>query len=95
MFIDLVVCTYPLDHRKYLYIAPAFSHFEEGDEVIVQEADGKRTAIVQDCETFQYNDDKYRFVVNAMGATTPLRRIVSKVIYHELNWTHEETEAVE
>ena len=35
MFIDLVVCTYPLDHNKYLYIAPRFSNFEQGDEVVV------------------------------------------------------------
>ena len=86
MFIDLVVCTYPLDHNKYLYIAPRFSNFEQGDEVVVEEKDGKRVAVVQDCETFTYDDDKYNFVLNAMGAITPLRRIVSKVVYHEMNW---------
>lgn len=94
MFIDLVVCKYPLDHNRYLYIAPAFSHFKEGTEVVVQDSDEKRNAIVVDCATFTLNDDKYQFVVKALNAETPLKRIVEKVVYHSLSYKWEEGEEV-
>ena len=37
MFIDFVICKYPVDPKKYLFIAPPFSHLEEGDEVVLSD----------------------------------------------------------
>ena len=85
-FIDLVACTFPVSAKKYLFIAPSFSGFETGDEVVVQDANGKHTAIVLDSVTVIEGDNKYRFIVNVMGATVPLCRIVSRVVYREINW---------
>lgn len=90
MFIDLVICTYPVSNKKYLFEAPRWSGLEQGDEVVVEDAQGKHTALVVDCSTFQKRDDKYRFVVNAMNAELPLARVVSKIEYRKFDWKEDE-----
>lgn len=90
MFIDLVVCTLPVDNKKYLYEAPRFSNLEQGDNVILDDADGKRFATVVDCVTVTKDDEKYRFIANALGATLPLGRIAQKVIYQTFVYKEDE-----
>jgi len=90
MFIDLVVCTYPVSNKKYLYEAPKFSGLEQGDEVIVKDAAGDHAAIVLECETFTKDDEKYCFIVNAMNAELPLARVMSKIVYHKFDWKEDE-----
>jgi len=90
MFIDLVAVSFPLDKRNYLYEAPRWTGLEQGDEVIVQDDDGRHSGIVLDSVTVTKDDDKYNFIVNAMGAEKPLARVIQKVTYHKLDWKEDE-----
>ena len=91
MFIDLVVVSFPLDKRNYLYEAPRWTGLEQGDDIVVQEKDGyKHEGIVIDSVTVTKDDDKYNFIVNAMGAEKPLARVVSKIEYRKLDWKEDE-----
>lgn len=92
MFIDLVIVTYPVTTRRDLFEAPAFTHFEQGDEVVVQddENEGKRHGIVVDSVTVTKDDDKYNFILNAMHAEKPLQRVLSKIVYREIDWKEDE-----
>ena len=88
MFIDLVIVSYPVSTRKDLFEAPAFTHLEQGDEVLVQDCEnnGKRHGIVVDSVTVTRDDDKYNFVFNALGVLKPLPKIKSIVTYKDLHW---------
>ena len=93
MFIDLVIVTYPVSTRRDLFEAPAFTHLEQGDEVLVQDCEnnGKRHGIVVDSVTVTKDDDKYNFILNAMRAEKPLQRVLSKIIYREIDWKEVES----
>ena len=92
MFIDLVIVTYPVSTRRDLFEAPAFTHLEQGDEVVVQddENEGKRHGIVVDSVTVTKDDDSYNFLLNAMRAEKPLQRVLSKVVYRDVHWKEDE-----
>lgn len=93
MFIDLVIVSYPVSTRVDLFEAPAFTHLEQGDEVLVQEVEnyaGKRHGIVVDSVTVTKDDDKYNFILNAMHAEKPLQRVLSKIVYREIDWKEDE-----
>lgn len=91
MFIDFVICKYPVDPKKYLFIAPPFSHLEEGDEVVVEDGE-PQCATVIDSKTVSVNSDEYYFILNLLGVSVPLKKVISKVIYRRFEYTEEENE---
>lgn len=94
MYVDLVMCRHGEYGQNYLFVAPRFCLLEKGDEVVVDTKRGLSRAIVIDRLTVDYNGDEYRFIVEGMKATEPLRKVVAKVNYKEFEYTEESDNGV-
>lgn len=98
MYIDLVLCKHDKNDNNFLFYAPAWSRLEKDDEVIVDTKYGESKAVVVDKVTVDKTSEEYEFIVKATGATTPLRKVLSKVLYREFDYDfdyEEETEEKE
>lgn len=89
MFIDLVLCKHMVDPRQYLFYAPAFSCLQKDDQVVVDTVRGNQTATVINSVTVDVDTEDYRFILDATNATLPLKRVISKVAYRELEYKPE------
>ena len=88
-YIDYVVCKHEGSNARFLFRAPAWSYLEEGQKVIVETKKGPQTATVV-CSYTDDNDpeDKgVKFKLASMGATWPLKKILSKIVVHELDYS--------
>lgn len=91
MYITLVLCK----HNKhssdtYLFQAPAWRTFREGDEVMVEAKDDIKRAFVVDYMSCNPESDEFRFAVKACHATLPLKRVISRVEYREFKYPEAE-----
>ena len=91
-YIDLVICKHPVDSRHFLFQAPRFSYLKKGDQAVVDTARGEQTAFVIDAITCVEGSDEFNFIVTALKATTPLKKVLSKVAYMELAYKEENDE---
>lgn len=91
-YIDLVLCQHPNDNRNFLFVAPAWSRLQRGDNVMVDTRNGKCLAIVQDTALVEKDSDLYIFIVTASKATLPLKKVISKIEYHEFEYEEESDE---
>ena len=89
MFIDLVLCKHLVDSRKFLFYAPAFSCLQKNDQVVVDTVRGNQTAIVVNSVTVDVDTEDYRFILDATNATLPLKKVISKVMYRDLEYKPE------
>jgi len=95
MYIDLVLCKHDGNNNNFLFYAPAWSNLKEGDRVIVNTQYGESDAVVVATNCVEYKDDDYNFIIKATGATKPLRKVLKKVEYRELNYNCENLDLVE
>ena len=93
-YIDLVVCKHKDSDKRYLFRAPAWSSLEEGQDVIVETSNGLEPAIVVTVNTFDNDckDTDTQFILKSMGATWPLKKVVSKIVVKELDYRDYEKE---
>ena len=93
-FVDLAICQHDNDTRKFLFQVSCYE-ISVGDRVIVETKNGNKYATVIAKHTV-YNepdkDEEYRFIVEAMSATLPLKRVLTKVREIDIDWSDYETE---
>lgn len=91
-YIDYVVCKHDESDKPYLFVAPAWSYLEPGDRVNVETKKGitQATVIASYTDTNDM-DAVVNMFVAASGASWPLKRVVSKVIVKEMDWTDYDT----
>lgn len=81
----------PKARKIYMFEMPSDSYLEEGETVIVQDADGNETeATVVDTEKYQQKyehewDDLIR-LLNVAGVELPLRKVIGKVERTYYEW---------
>lgn len=83
-YIDLVLCKHPLHDKKYLFIAPPFSHLPNGSHVIVETKNGEQLAIVCQSITVEKPSSDFDFAIEATGAKLPLARVLKEIKYIDI-----------
>ena len=89
-YIELVVCKHPNSQFKFLFYAPAWTGLKTGDEVIVDTKHGEQPATVLTKTIVEKDSELYNFILESMSATLPLKRVLKKVIYVEMNYEEDE-----
>ena len=90
-YFDLVLCESEDGTRK-LYYAPAFTHLQKNDAVIVDGKDGQVCVNVVSSITLSEDDtETIDFILNATGSSEVLEQITSKVVFKKLIY-HEQEE---
>ena len=89
-YIDLVLCKHSESGKLFLFEAPPFSYLAKGDEVIVETRHGETSATVRMSYTVEAESKAYDFIVEAAGATHPLKRVLKECQYKELIYKEEE-----
>ncbi len=88
-YFDMVLCKVGVSDRAILFRAPAFTHLSKGDRVIVETRTGTNGAVVMGVHSVDKNDkDEIDFIITAcgQGGQEPLRRVLSKCLFHELQY---------
>lgn len=92
-YTGLVLCKHPKHKNLFLFQIPAFSYkVKEGDTVVVDTKYGEQEVeIVHILNSVLINSSEFNFILNCVGATLPLRRVIStkKVVYDSLAYTDE------
>lgn len=73
--------------RPYLFQAPSWSAIREGDQVKVETSNGTQIGEVVAKDTFDDARDDFDFIVKAMSATLPLKRVLGMIRYTEIDYT--------
>lgn len=92
-FIDYVVVEQN-NGKRYLFTAPAHSYLEAGTTVTVDTVNGPEIGKVV-ASTTEYTDinvDEVKFLIDAFGATLPLKRVISKRVEYEYDYSDYEEE---
>lgn len=88
--IDLVLCEHDLNKgQKFLFQAPMFSCLKNGDKVMVDTKYGERVAtVVASCSVGE-GTEQYEMIVQACGASEPLKKVISKITYRKFEYEGE------
>ena len=92
-YIDLVIAKHDGDARKFLFVAPAFSHLKKADDIVCETEKGASRATVIASVTVRKNGSEYDFIKDLTGAYEPLKKVMAKVAYIKFEW--EEDHAVD
>ena len=94
MWIDLVSVNFGRTQKNYLFYAPEYSRIVEGDEVICDTAIGpQRGTVVAVTMSSGLDEEKCMFAIKSMGATLPLKRILTVFKRKDLDYLdNEETD---
>ena len=89
-YMDLVLCEIKGVEHPVLFRAPAFTHMNKGDRVIVEEFGGAE-ATVLGIMTVDIISEKnnFDFILTACGATAPLGKVLSKLFVRDLEYEDE------
>lgn len=94
IYMDLVLAKHASSNKVYLFRAPAGTYLEKGERVIVETSRGEEAAtVVGSCYYTTTTSSEYSLLVIATGATTPLKRVLSRfkeIVYKEEEETHGE-----
>ena len=83
-YFDFVLCKHPNSDKSYLFHAPAWSHLEKGDLVVVDTKKGEQmTTVVSRITLGDDETDMIDFIMNATGADTDVKKVLRKVVYRE------------
>lgn len=88
-YVDLVLCQHAGNKRLFLFRAPFCSGLNEGDNVIVETSLGEAEAVVRAVQHTAADAGMADFAVKCAGATVPLKRVLKKVVCHELIYEEE------
>lgn len=88
-YVDFVLCTRIQGGAQTLYYAPAFSHIEKGDLVLVETEDGKSTSDVVASVTVDTKDQAMIDMIMRLYGAKPdtLKRVSARVTFHELDYS--------
>lgn len=80
-FVKLVAVkfAFPKNGKNYLFVAPFLADMNAGDEVIVDTAKGEQRATVVSFTDVRDGGDEYKFIISAMGATIPLKKVLARL----------------
>lgn len=92
MYIDLVLCKVEGETKAELFQAPRFSHLKAGDDVLVDTAYGEKHAKVINSMSVDPEYEEHRFILDATGATEPLKRVLSQIRYKAFTYEEENDE---
>lgn len=88
--IDLVLCEHDLNKgKKFLFQAPMFSYLEKGDKVVVDTKYGEQVATVLASCSVGKGTEQYTMIVQACGATEPIKKVISKITYRKFEYSDE------
>ena len=90
-YFDFVLCKHDGSETTYLFRAPAFSHLEKGDEVIVETSRGEQKATVVQSTTINAEETRIiDFIMNATGASNNVKKVLSKVVLKKYEYYEED-----
>lgn len=81
-YVDLVLAKHEKVGRGFLFVAPAFSHFTRGEDIIVDTVNGHQQATVIDSLTVGKDSDEFKFIRHMTGMRS-LKKVIGKVVYLE------------
>ena len=90
---DVVLVQFQGHRRPYAFKAPKYSDLNPGDTVIVDGLNGVETdAIVINHTNFNmdYDAEDYQFMLDAVGAREPLKKIKAKMSRKDFEYDDEE-----
>lgn len=87
---DLIVCKFDGCDKPYLFRATPWSNIKAGDEVLVETRHGNKHATALGRELFEVGSERYEFIIEASGATLPLKRVLGYYKYTEFDYKEEE-----
>ena len=77
--------------KPYLFRAPAFTHLKKGDMVVVDTKRGLQMANVLGAIDVSKDDiESINFIMEATGADTDVKKVISKVNFSELDYEEDE-----
>ena len=83
-YVDLVSVLFDGGTKEYLAVAPEFSSFKKGDEVVIlMNNEYERATVIRSC-TVAPNKEEYNFICG-MFPYKPLQ-IVKSVEFKDINW---------
>lgn len=91
-YLDLVLCEHSENGKRFLFRAPEFSMLKQGDLVVTDTRMGDSPAKVLDVLTVTEDEKTMSFIVKALGATTPLMKIKSRVIFDVFEYKEEKND---
>ena len=94
-YIDVVVCRHDGGEKPFVFRAPAWSHLNEGDKVIVETYKGESMATVLKCASVAKDSEELDVIVSASGASLPLKKVLQKVKFIDFQYDDEEESADE
>ena len=92
-YMGLAVCMIDGNEKSILVECPPFADLKQGDKVVVQGlTDIGRYATIVSRYDARINDvyHELEFILSASDSILPLRKIVSKVTYHNYEYEEEE-----
>ena len=91
-FIDLVAVKHTDNGKPFLFQAPAFCSLSPDQTVEVDTRLGITTGKVVATYTVDPDSDEYRFIIAAMDAVEPLRKVLGVYEYRHIAWMPEKEE---
>ena len=89
-FMDLVICKFDSNHNLSIFSAPAWTCLKKGDRVLVETKKGEAEATVEKTYTVDVsNRDAFEFILMAGGVSLPLKRVLKRVMFIELDYKDE------
>lgn len=86
-YIDLVAVVHQAGQRPFLFQAPAWTYaLKPGTEVIVQARGEETKGTVVDSITVRVGSEELDFIVKAMNAALPLKKVLGVLEYTELKY---------
>jgi len=88
---DVVLVKFQEGTNVYAFEAPEFSRIEKGDEVIVDSLGKEKrgTAVAVKHFNMNYDDEEFYFVVAAVRASLPLKRVIAKFTREDMKYEEE------
>ena len=92
-YFDFVLCKHDGCDKTFLFRAPAWSHLEKGDLVVVETVNGEQMAQVVSCITLGNDEvDKIDFIMNATRADSDVKKVLKKVDYKVFSYWEDDNE---
>ena len=88
--VGLALCQHSGSSGKFLFQMPRYSGLKPGDLVIVDTKHGEQEARVIVTETMYTDGDDYKMILAATGATLPLKKVLRKVTFRNLNYDEDD-----
>lgn len=94
-YVNLVICQFERNPKYYLFYAPAWTDFEEGQRVSVETANGAKEAAVKNYCTVEKDSNEFKIIKALCGANGELKRVIGKLELHEFFYPNENEEVKE